>query len=99
MVEWWKQMVERWKPMAINIKNEETTRMVRELAALKGVSLVVAVSQAVQEKLEREKASKGESRLEWLERITAITAPLMNDGRTSKEVMDELYDDETGLPK
>jgi len=27
------------------------------------------------------------------------TAPLMNDGRTSKEVMDELYDDETGLPK
>jgi hypothetical protein len=84
--------------MAINIKNEETTRMVRELATLKGVSLVVAVSQAVQEKLEREKASKSESRLEWLERITAITAP-MNDGRTSKEVMDELYDDETGLPK
>jgi hypothetical protein len=99
MVEWWKLMVERWKTMAINIKNEETTRMVRELAALKGVSLVVAVSEAVQEKLEREKASKSESRLEWLERITAITAPLMNDGRTSKEVMDELYDDETGLPK
>ena len=68
MVEWWKLMVERWKTMAINIKNEETTRMVRELAALKGVSLVVAVSEAVQEKLEREKASKSESRLEWLQR-------------------------------
>jgi hypothetical protein len=27
------------------------------------------------------------------------TAPLMNDGRTSKEVMDALYDDKTGLPK
>ena len=27
------------------------------------------------------------------------TAPLMNDGRSSKELMDELYDDETGLPK
>jgi hypothetical protein len=27
------------------------------------------------------------------------TAPLMNDDRTSKELMDELYDDETGLPK
>jgi hypothetical protein len=99
MVEWWKFMVERWKAMAINIKNEGTSRMIRELATLKGVSLVVAVSQAVQEKLEREKASKGESRLEWIKRITAITAPLMNDGRTSKEVMDELYDDETGLPK
>jgi len=99
MVEWWKDMVERWKPMALNIKDEKTDRMVRELAALKGVSLVVAVSQAVQEKLEREKASKSESRLEWLERITAITAPLMNDGRTTKELFDELYDDETGLPK
>jgi antitoxin VapB len=85
--------------MALNIKNEETDRMVRELATLKGVSLVVAVSEAVREKLAKEKASKGESRLEWLERITAITAPLMNDGRTSKELMDELYDDETGLLK
>ena len=30
--------------MALNIKNEETHRMVRELAALKGVSLVAAVN-------------------------------------------------------
>jgi hypothetical protein len=37
--------------------------------------------------------------MEWLERLTAETAPLMNDGRTSKELMDDLYDDETGLPK
>lgn len=85
--------------MALSIKNEETDRMIRELAALKKVSLVVAVSEAVREKLEREKASKGESRLEWLERITAITAPLMNDGRATKELFDELYDDKTGLPK
>jgi len=99
MVEWWKVMVERWNSMALNIKDEETSRMVRELAALKGVSLVAAVSQAVQEKLEREKAARGESRLEWLDRITKETAAIMNDGRTSKELMDELYDDETGLPK
>ena len=85
--------------MALNIKNEETHRLAKELAALKGVSIVMAVTDAVRETLEREKASKPESRLEWLERITAITAPLMNDGRTSKELMDELYDDETGLPK
>jgi len=31
--------------------------------------------------------------------IARETAPLMNDGRTSKELVDELYDDETGLPK
>jgi hypothetical protein len=36
---------------------------------------------------------------EWLLKISEETAPLMNDGRSSKELMDELYDDETGLPK
>lgn len=85
--------------MALNIKNEETTRMVRELAALQRVSLVVAVTQAVQEKLEREKASMRASRLERIMKIVERTAPLMNDGRSSIELMDELYDDETGLPK
>jgi hypothetical protein len=29
----------------------------------------------------------------------AETAAIMNDGRTSKELFDELYDDKTGLPK
>jgi hypothetical protein len=37
--------------------------------------------------------------MDWLERITAKTAAIVNDGRTSKVLMDELYDDETGLPK
>ena len=90
--------------MALNIKNEDTNRMVRELAALKGISLVVAVTQAVQEKLEREKAAQEQCDGQmgfaaWLMGISRETAPLMNDGRTSKEVMDELYDNETGLPK
>lgn len=31
--------------------------------------------------------------------ISRETAPLMNDGRTLKQLMDELYDEETGLPK
>jgi len=35
----------------------------------------------------------------WLMEIGRETAPLMNDGRTLKEMMDELYGDETGLPK
>jgi hypothetical protein len=70
------------------------------LAQLTGESLTLAVKVAVKERLERqEKASRKESRMEWLDRITAQTAAIMNDGRTSKELMDELYDDETGLPK
>ena len=31
--------------------------------------------------------------------MTRETAALMNDGPTSKVLMDELCDDETGLPK
>jgi hypothetical protein len=31
--------------------------------------------------------------------IARETAPQINDGRTLKEIMDEPYDDETGLPK
>jgi antitoxin VapB len=85
--------------VSLNIKNEETNRMVRELAALNGVSLVAAVSEAVREKLERQKAEKSTGRLAQIREIVARTAPLMNDGRSSKELFDELYDDETGLPK
>ena len=86
--------------MALNIKDEETLRLTRKLAQLTGESLTLAVKVAVKERLERqEKASRKESRMEWLDRITAQTAAIMNDGRTSKELMDELYDDETGLPK
>lgn len=84
---------------SLNIKNEETHRIVKELAVLKGVSMVAAVTDAAREALEREKASKRESRMEWLDRITKETAAIMNDGRTSKELMDELYDEETGLPR
>lgn len=84
--------------MSLNIKNEETNRLVRELAALKGVSLVVAVSEAVKEKLERERTQMPRGRFERIREIVKRTAPLMNDGRSSKELFDELYDDETGLP-
>ncbi len=90
--------------MALNIKNARTDQLIRELAALRGVSLVAAVSEAVEEKLEREKAerervSSKKGLAEWLMKISEETAAMMNDGRSSKELMDELYDEETGLPK
>ncbi len=85
--------------MGLSIKNPRSEELIRELAALKGVSLVTAVTEAAREALEREKAARREGRLDWLRRITEETAAIMNDGRTSKQLMDELYDDETGLPK
>jgi len=90
--------------MALSIKNEETHRIVRELADRRGISLVAAVTEAARETLERDKAKDDDKNQKqgfaaWLMEIGRETAPLLNDGRTSKEVMDALYDDETGLPK
>lgn len=85
---------------ALNIKDEETHQLASKLAKLTGESLTTAVKVSLRERLDRqEKAAKRENRLEWLNRISAETAAIMNDGRTSKELMDELYDEETGLPK
>lgn len=86
--------------MALSLKNPETERLAKELAETTGESLTLAVTVALKERLEREeKARKREGRLAWLRQITKETAAIMNDGRSSKELMDELYDDETGLPK
>ena len=86
--------------MGINIKNAAVETRIRELAAMRGVNLVTAVDEAVEEKIEREKQTQRKRKLmaEWLMKISEETGPRMNDGRTSKELMDELYDPETGLP-
>jgi hypothetical protein len=86
--------------MAVNIKNPQVEMRIRELAALRGVSLVVAVTEAVEREIEMEKRSLRRKKLfaDWLMEISRETGPRMNDGKTSKELMDELYDPETGLP-
>jgi hypothetical protein len=58
-----------------------------------------AITIAVQAQLERQQPNTKAGMLERLNDITRETAAMMNDGRTSKEVFDELYDEETGLPK
>ena len=86
--------------MGISIKSPEAETRIRELAALRGVSLVTAVSEAVENEIAREKESLRRRKFmaEWLMKISRETGPMMNDGKTSKELMDELYDPETGLP-
>jgi hypothetical protein len=90
--------------MGLNIKNRETEELIRKLAALKGVSLTCAVKLAAQKEIERDEAKHqgGEGRQGLAARLMEIsreTAPLMKDGRTTQELFDELYDDQTGLPK
>ena len=86
--------------MTLSIKDEETDRLVRRLAQQNGETVTMAVKVAVKERLERqEQRQRPAGRFERIRRIVERTAPSMNDDRTSKELMDELYDDETGLPK
>ena len=86
--------------MSLNLKNEETERLARELAKLTGESLTLAVTVALKERLDRqEKERKREGRMEWLNRITKETAAIMHDGRSSTELIEELYDPKTGLPR
>ena len=83
---------------SLNIKNEETCRIARELAQTTGESVTTAVTIALKERLERKKHNDKAGLAAWLDEVTKRTAAMMNDGRTSKELLDELYDPETGLP-
>jgi antitoxin VapB len=92
-------MVERWKAMALNIKNEETYRLAKELARQNGETLTAAVTIALKERIERQKElPKHEGRLEWLLKLSEQTAPLLKDLPPSDKIGDLLFDKETGLP-
>lgn len=89
--------------MGLNIKNPETEQLIRELAALRQTSLVEAVTVAVKEKLEQQRAEHDtafdrKGRMAWVEELTNYTAPLLKDLPSSDKIGDLLYDKETGLP-
>lgn len=91
--------------MNLNIKNHQTYELVKELAVMKGLSLTSAVTIAVQNELDREKALRDatsrpvKSRFDLLAEFSKQTAPLFKDGRTGNELINDLYDEKTGLPK
>ncbi len=85
--------------MSLNIKNEEAHRLARELAELTGESVTAAVTEAVRERLERERRSRDkERRLERLRAIVDDIAPRLKEPWRSIDHGDLLYD-ERGLPK
>lgn len=85
--------------MGLNIKNEETCRLVRELASLTGGTMTAAVTAAVRERLERERRLREDPNLvEDLRVIGERCAKILGPGPSSQEIGDFLYD-ERGLPK
>jgi antitoxin VapB len=83
--------------MSLNIKNEQTHRLVRQLAKLTGESMTAAVDKAVRERLERVRVTK-KGLAERLLKIGRECAPLWKEPYRSMDHGDLLYD-EKGLPK
>ena len=82
--------------MALNIKNDETHRLVRQLAKLTGENQTIAVKNAVRERLNRLRRRRGESLSDRLLAIGRDCAAHLKD--KSVNHADLLYD-ERGLPK
>lgn len=85
-------------PMSLNIKNERTHALVRELATLRGVSQTDAVTEAVQHRLDELRRSEDDAaaRYDEVMRLAREIRENLGDADLST---DELYDEEWGLPK
>ena len=72
---------------------------------MRGVSMTTAVMIAVEGEIERLKSVKGpngrprKKRSELLMEFAKECGPLFKDGRSANELINDLYDEETGLPK
>ena len=84
--------------MGINIKNDETHRLVQELAALTGESMTAAVTEAVRERLDRVRREQSASLAERLLQIGKDCAAHLKEPFRSADHGDLLYD-ELGLPR
>jgi antitoxin VapB len=84
--------------MSLNIKNEKTHRMARELARATGESMTAAVSEAIRERLERVRGSSKDDTVERIMKIAKECGPLWKEPYRSIDHGDLLYD-EKGLPK
>lgn len=84
--------------MSLNIKDEETHRLVRELAQLTGESQTKAVAVAIRERLDRLHAAGRPSLADRLVAIGKDTAPRLKEPYRTDEHGDLLYD-EQGLPR
>lgn len=85
--------------MSLNIENEETCRLVRELASLTGRTATEVITDAVRERLEREKRGRNDPTLVAdIRTIGERCAKALRPEPSSAGIGDFLYD-EQGLPK
>ena len=85
------------RTMGLNIKNEATHRLVKELAAATGETQTTAVTTEVRERLERIRGQQHEGLSDRLLAIGRDVAGRLPDALKAIEHGDLLYD-ERGLP-
>ena len=84
--------------MSLNVKNEETHQLTRELAQLTGETMTGAITVALRKELDRERRERSvEARIQKLRAIRKRCRSLLKDGPSAVEHGDFLYD-ENGLP-
>lgn len=84
--------------MPISIRDRETDRLAREVAALTGETITDAIGNALRERLVRERARRDGGRVSRLLAIGDRCARHMGKPFTSADI-DELLYDELGLPR
>ena len=84
--------------MSLNIKNEETHRLARELARLTGESMAAAVNEAIRERLERVRGKSKKGVADRIMKIAKECGPLWKEPFRTIDHGDLLYD-QNGLPK
>lgn len=85
--------------MTLNIKNEETCRLARDLARLTGETMTGAITLALRERLAREERRRDvDAGVEELLAIGRRCAESLQPGPSAAEHGDLLYGDD-GLPK
>ena len=82
--------------MSLNIKNEETCRLARELADLTGETMTGAITVALRERLERQREIA--ERLKRMRAISKRAAKMLRKGGPPVDHGELLYD-EDGLPR
>ncbi|MGH9446673.1 MAG: type II toxin-antitoxin system VapB family antitoxin [Terriglobia bacterium] len=84
--------------MALNIKNEETQRLAKELARLTGKSMTLAITEAVRERLDRVRSEHGLGLADRLMNIGKDCAAHLREPFRSVDHGKLLYD-KKGLPR
>lgn len=86
--------------MGLNIKNEETVRLVKELADELHLSMTAAITEAVRARLEAVRAERAEDGVDW-DKVVALAAEMreMLGEEYLSQDFDALLYDEMGLPK